>query len=64
VKKMDKADGPDAEKSEWINLEFCMDPDNAAFKYSQRLAIFKDGFPEEWIKWVTAFCEIENLIAL
>jgi hypothetical protein len=30
VKKMDKADGPDADKSEWINLEFLMDPDNPA----------------------------------
>jgi hypothetical protein len=30
VKKMDKADGPDADKSEWIKLEFLMDPDNPA----------------------------------
>jgi hypothetical protein len=36
VKKMDKVDGTDADKSEWINLEFLMDPDNPAlhFKYS------------------------------
>jgi hypothetical protein len=27
VKKMDKVDGPDADKSEWIKLEFLMDPD-------------------------------------
>jgi hypothetical protein len=30
VKKMDKFDGPDADKSEWIKLEFLMDPDNPA----------------------------------
>jgi hypothetical protein len=30
VKKMDKVDGPDADKSEWIKLEFLMDPDNPA----------------------------------
>jgi hypothetical protein len=30
VNKMDKVDGPDADKSEWIKLEFLMDPDNPA----------------------------------
>jgi hypothetical protein len=28
VKKADKVDGPNADKSEWIKLEFLMDPDN------------------------------------
>jgi hypothetical protein len=28
VKKVDKVDRPDANKSEWIKLEFLMDPDN------------------------------------
>jgi hypothetical protein len=28
VKKMDKVDGLDMLKSEWIKLEFLMDPDN------------------------------------
>jgi hypothetical protein len=32
VKKMDKVDGPTADKSEWIKLEFLMDPDNPASK--------------------------------
>jgi hypothetical protein len=27
VKKMDKVDGPGAEKSEWIKMEFLMGPD-------------------------------------
>jgi hypothetical protein len=30
VKKVDKVDGPDADKSEWIKLEFLMDPENPA----------------------------------
>jgi hypothetical protein len=30
VKKMDKVDGPDADKLEWIKLEFLMNPDNPA----------------------------------
>jgi hypothetical protein len=50
VKKMDKVDGPDADKTEWIKVELFMDSDNPAFKYSQQFAFFKDGSPEEWIK--------------
>jgi hypothetical protein len=49
MKKADKVDGADADKSEWINLELLMDPDNPAwgFKYSRQISIFKDGCPEE-----------------
>jgi hypothetical protein len=66
VKKVDKVDGPDADKSESIKLEFLMDPGNPASKYSRKFAIFKDGcrVPEEWIKWVMAFREIEKLMPL
>jgi hypothetical protein len=64
VKKVGKVDGPDADKSEWIKLEFLMDPDNPALgsKYSRQFAIFKDGckIPVDWIKWLMAFREIEN----
>jgi hypothetical protein len=34
VEKMDKVDGHDGDKSEWIKLEFLMDPDNPSSKYS------------------------------
>jgi hypothetical protein len=66
VKKMDKVDGPKTDKNETIKLEFLMDPDNPACdsKYSRQFAIFKDGCPEEWIKWVMAFREIENLMTM
>jgi hypothetical protein len=30
MKKVDKDDGPDEDKSKWIKLEFLMDPDNPA----------------------------------
>jgi hypothetical protein len=61
VKKVDKVDGPDANKSEWIKLGLLIDPDHPASKYSRQFAIFNDGCPEDWIKWVMDFREIENL---
>jgi hypothetical protein len=68
VKKVDKVDGPGVDKSEWIKLEFLMVPDNpdSGSKYSRQFTIFKDGFrvPEDWIKWVMAFREIENLMPM
>jgi hypothetical protein len=68
VKKMDKVDGPEADKSEWIKLEFLMDPDNPELgsKYSRQFAFFKDRcrIPEDWIKWVMVFREIENLMPM
>jgi hypothetical protein len=41
-----------------------MNPDNPASKYSRHFAIFKDGCPEDWIMWVIAFGEIENLMPM
>jgi hypothetical protein len=35
VKKMDNVDGPDTDKSEWIKLEFLMDPYNPISKCSR-----------------------------
>jgi hypothetical protein len=66
VKKMDKADGTDMDKSEWIKLEFLIDPGNLASgsKYSQQFAIFKDGCPEDWIKLVMAIRVIESLMPI
>ena len=52
------------EKIELIKLEFLMDPANPASKYSRQFVIFKDGCPEEWIKWLMAFREMENLMPL
>jgi hypothetical protein len=43
-----------------------MGPVNPAkdFKHSRQFSFFKDGYLEEWIKWVMAFCEIENLMPM
>jgi hypothetical protein len=61
---MEKIDGPGVDKFQWIKFKFLMDPDNTASKYSRQFSIFKDRCPEEWIKWVTAFLEIENLMPM
>jgi hypothetical protein len=47
-----------------MKLAFLMVPDNPTSKYFQRFAIFKDGCPQDWIKWVIAFREIENLMPM
>jgi hypothetical protein len=44
MKNTEKVDGPDADKSEWIKLEFFMKPDSPDSKYSRQLAIFKDSY--------------------
>jgi hypothetical protein len=51
VKKIEKVDGPKVDMTEWIKLEFFMNPDKPASgsKYSRYFATFKDGCPEEWI---------------
>jgi hypothetical protein len=64
VKKMDNVDGLDAEKYELIKLEFFMDPDKPASKYSWQFSNFKDGCSEEFINWVMVFREIENLMTM
>jgi hypothetical protein len=65
---MNKVDGPDTHISERIKLEFLMDPDKPAWgsKFSQQCAIFMDGcrVPEDWIKWVIPFREIEGLMPM
>ena len=64
VKKVEKADGSEVDKTEHIKLEFFMDLSNPASKYARNFVIFKDGCPEGWIKWLMAFHEIEILMPL
>ena len=61
---MEKAEGAEVDKTEHIKLEFFMDTRNPASKYARHFVIFKDGCPEDWIKWLMAFREIENLMPL
>jgi hypothetical protein len=44
---MDKINGLDADKSEWINLEIFMDPDNPASKYSRNFFYLQGLIPRE-----------------
>jgi hypothetical protein len=43
-----------------------MDPDKpeSGSKYSQLFVILKVGCPEDWVKWVMAFREIENMMPM
>jgi hypothetical protein len=63
VKKLDKTDGGEVDKTELIKLEFLIDPANPASKYPSQFITFKDGCQEEWIKWLMALREMENLMA-
>ena len=62
AKKVEKADGAEVDKTESIKMEFFMDSANPASKYAGHFVIFKDGCPEDWIKWLMAFRDIENLM--
>jgi hypothetical protein len=52
------------DKTEFIKLEFFMDPSNPASKYARHFFIFKDVCAEEWVKWLMSYLEIESLIPL
>jgi hypothetical protein len=55
----------EVDKTELIKLELLIiDPANIASKYPIPFIIFKDGCPEEWIKWLMAFREMENHMPL
>jgi hypothetical protein len=64
VEKLSKTDGVDVDKTKLIKFEFFMHPGNPASKYSRQLEIFKDGWPEKWIKWLMAFRQMESLMLL
>ena len=66
VSKARKTENPEenADKTEYIKLEFYMDPSNPASKYSRHFFIFKDGGVEDWVKCLMAYCEMETLMIL
>jgi hypothetical protein len=66
LNKMDKVDEPVVDKTKMIKLEFLMGPDkpNSASKYFRQLNFFKYGFPENLIKWLISFRDVENLMIL
>jgi hypothetical protein len=70
VKKMDKVDGPDADKTERIKLEFLMDPDQASQHQTSSTpdSLLSSRMDAQWIGssayLVMAFREIENLMPM
>jgi len=52
ISKARKLENPEenADKTEFIRLEFLMDSNNPATKYGRHFVIFKDGCAEDWVK--------------
>ena len=66
ISKARKLENPEenADKTEFIRLEFFMDNNNPATKYARHFVIFKDGCAEDWVKWLMAYRDIESLMDL
>jgi hypothetical protein len=64
AKNTENVDGANMDKTEFIKLEFLMDPSNPASKYACHFVIFKGGCAEEWVNWLMAYHEIESLMPL
>jgi hypothetical protein len=49
VKKLDKADGGEVDKTELLKLRFLLVHNNQASKDSRQIFVFKDGCLDKWI---------------
>jgi hypothetical protein len=56
--------GAEVDKTEYIKFDFFVDPENPASRYSKEFLIFKDGCPEEWIKWLLTYHDLEVMMPL
>ena len=63
LKKLE-AEGADSEKVESIRFEFLVDPSNPATRFSKEFFVFKDGSPEEYIRWLMGYRDLELLMPL
>jgi hypothetical protein len=63
LKKLE-AEGADSDKVESIRFEFLVDPSNPVSRFSKEFYIFKDGCPEEYIRWLMGYCDLELLMPL
>jgi len=59
-----ETDSSDAEKVESVRFEFLVDPSNPNTRFTKDFFIFKDGTPEEYIKWLMGYRDLELLMAL
>jgi hypothetical protein len=66
ISKARKLENPEdgTDKTQFIKLDFFMDPNNPASKYTKHFVIFKDGCAEDWIRWLMGYREIESLMDL
>jgi hypothetical protein len=63
LKKLE-AEGAYSDKVESIRFEFLVDPSNPATRFSKEFFVFKDGSPEEYIRWLMSYCDLELLMPL
>ena len=63
LKKLE-TEGADSNKVESIRFEFLVDPSNPANQFSKEFIIFKDGSPEEYIRWLIGYRDLELLMPL
>jgi hypothetical protein len=59
-----KSELTEADKTELITFDFFVDPKNSATKFSKEFLIFKDGGPEDWIKWLMGYRDLEMMMPL
>jgi hypothetical protein len=63
LKKLE-AEGADSEKVESIRFERLVDLSNSATRFSKEFFVFKDGSPEEYIRWLMGYRDLELLMPL
>ena len=63
LKKLE-AEGADSDKVESIRFEFLVDPSNPEIWFSKEFFIFKDGSPEEYVRWLIGYRDLELLMPL
>ena len=63
LKKLE-TEGADPDKVESLRFEFLVDPSNPATRFSKEFIIFKDGSPEEYIRWLIGYRDLELLMPL
>jgi hypothetical protein len=59
-----EAEGVDSDKVESIRFDFLVDPSNPATRFSKEFIIFKDGSPEDYIRWLIGQRDLELLMPL
>jgi hypothetical protein len=51
-------------KTDYIKFDFFIDPENPASRYYIEFIIFKSGHPEDWMKWLMGYSDLEVMMRL